>query len=106
MEEGAPDIEIEPASCQVFVPEGLVVPVPEGLTANETKYCVFQFQVIVEGSLIVKITADALPEAGLPVPVHPVQMYWVPESAETGEATKPLKLDPLSYQPFAGEGEP
>ena len=56
-----PDIEIEPASCQVFVPDGLVVPVPEGLTANDIKYWVFQFQVIVEGSLIVKITADALP---------------------------------------------
>lgn len=59
----------------MLVPEGLVVPAPDGLTANEIKYWVFQFQVIVEGSPIVNVTADALPEAGLPTPDHPVQTY-------------------------------
>jgi hypothetical protein len=88
------------------VPEGLVVPAPEGLTANDTKYWVFQFQVIVEGALMVNVTADAVPEAGaLPVPDQPVQTYWVPEPPETGDATDPVMLDPLSNQPFEGEGE-
>ena len=71
-----PDIEIEPASCQLFVPEGLVVPSPEGLTTNDIKYCVFQFQVIFDGAVIAKVIADAVPEAEtLPVPDQPVQTY-------------------------------
>ena len=105
-EEGVPDIEIAPASCQVLGPEGLVVPAAEGLTANDTRYWVFQFQLMLEGALIVMVIADALPEfVTLPVPDQPEQTYCVPVLPETGEATKALMLDPLSYQPFAGEGE-
>ena len=35
---GEANIESDPASSQTSVPEGLVVPSPEGLTTNETKY--------------------------------------------------------------------
>jgi hypothetical protein len=88
------------------VPEGFVVAAAEGLTAKDTMYWVFQFQVIVEGALIVNVTADALPEAGtLPVPDQPVQTYWVAVPPETGVATDPVMLDPLSNQPLKGEGE-
>jgi hypothetical protein len=60
----------------MFVPEGLVVPCPAGLIANETMYWVFQFQAIVEGAPMVNVTADDVPVAGtLPVPVQPVQTY-------------------------------
>jgi hypothetical protein len=105
-EEGVPDIEIATASCQVLVPDGLVVPVVEGLTLNDTIYWVFQFQVILEGAVIVILIADTLPESvTLPVPDQPEQTYCVPVLPETGEATKAFMLDPLSYQPFAGEGE-
>lgn len=100
-------IEIAPASCQRSVPEGLVVAAAEGLTAKDTRYCVFQFQVIVEGAVIVNVVADAVPEAGtLPVPVQPVQTYCVPVPPETVDATDPVMLDPLSYQPLEGDGEP
>ena len=50
--------------------------------------------------------ADEFPAAGvLPVPDQPVQTDWIPELTATGEATKALMLVPLSYQPFAGDGE-
>ena len=55
------------------------------------------------------VTADALPVAGtLPVPVQPVQAYWVPVPgpAETGDATDSVMLDPLKNQPLEGDGEP
>jgi len=35
---GVADIGSPPASSQTFVPDGVVVPPPEGLTANDTSY--------------------------------------------------------------------
>ena len=37
---GVADIESDPASSHTFVPDGLVVPSPEGLTAKDTWYWV------------------------------------------------------------------
>jgi len=66
---------ISPASCQVS-DAGVIVPVPEGLTVVVNLYCVFQFQVIVESSVIVKVVVVPVPEAGTePVPVQPVHRY-------------------------------
>lgn len=98
--------EIDPASCQTSVPEGLIVAAAEGLTANDTKYWVFQFHVMFEAAVIVNVTADAAPEAGtLPAPVQPVHTYCIPAPPEIGDATAPVMLDPLSNQPLTGEGE-
>jgi hypothetical protein len=61
---------------------------------------------MLEGPPIVKVTDDAEPEAGtLPVPLHPVQTYRIPEPPEAGEATESVMLEPESNQPLEGEGE-
>jgi hypothetical protein len=62
---------------------------------------------MLEAALIVNVTADVPPEAGmLPVPVHPIQAYWVPIAPAIGEATNSVMLDPLLNQPLDGETEP
>ena len=50
---------------------------------------------------MVKLPVEAvLPEAGAePVPVQPVQTYWVPAPPLTGEDTEDDTDVPLSYQP-------
>jgi hypothetical protein len=61
---------------------------------------------MVEGALIVKVTDEPLPETGtLPVPLQPVQTYWVPEPPDTGDVTESVILDPESNQPLNGVGE-
>ena len=48
-------------------------------------YCVFQFQVMVDGMLTVMIMESVEPEAGvLPVPDQPVHMYCVPVEPADG----------------------
>jgi hypothetical protein len=60
---------------------------------------------MVEGAFIVNVTVVVDPEAGtLPVPVQPVQTYWIPEPPETGEETDTVTFEPASNQPLAGEG--
>jgi hypothetical protein len=61
---------------------------------------------MLDGVAIVKVTDEAVPDAGtLPVPVQPVQTYWVLEPPETGEVTYSVTLEPESNQPLTGEGE-
>ena len=61
---------------------------------------------MLEGAFMVNVVVVVDPEAGtLPVPVQPVQAYWVPEPPETGEETEALMVEPASNQPLGGEGE-
>ena len=84
----------EPALCQ---------PWPVGVPWREftvRRYWVFQFQVMLEGADIMKLTEVSVPEAGAdPVPFHPVHTYLVPAAPETGDATSEETLAPESYQP-------
>jgi hypothetical protein len=67
------DIEYVPGSSQRFVPEGLVVAAPEGLTANDTRYWVFQLAVAVLGlSIVIAFEGEVVPEAS---PLQPVKTY-------------------------------
>jgi hypothetical protein len=92
-----------PAPCQV-VPEGEVVP---KFVDNISLYSVVQFQVIVEGRIIVNVQDVDAPELGtLPVPDQPVQESCVPASMETGELIDSVTTDPASNQPLPGLGEP
>ena len=69
---GETEIVHVPASTQ-GVPEGLVEPPEEGLTANATEYCVFQLAVAVLGLLIViAFEVEEVPEAS---PLQPVKTY-------------------------------
>jgi len=69
-------------------------------------YCVFQFQVMDEGALMLKLTEFVVPDAGtLPVPVQPVQMYRVVPTVTT-ESTEAVIDDPESNQPPLGVGVP
>ena len=61
---------------------------------------------MVDGALIVKVTDETVPDAGtLPVPVQPVQTYWMPEPPETGEVTDSVMPMPELNQPLNGVGE-
>ena len=56
---------------------------------------------------MVKVTDDEVPVLGvLPVPVHPMQTYWVPSDPDTGDAICSVRLVPLLNQLVDGEGEP
>ena len=69
-----------------------------GVGVTEASY---QFQVIVEGAVIVNVVADEVPEdATLPVPDQPEQVY-----PEAGDETKAVTLVLLSYHLLVGEGE-
>jgi hypothetical protein len=58
-----------------------------------------------DGAFMTNVTLVLTPEAGtLPVPLHPVQTYWVPEPPETGEVTEAVTLDPASNQFEVGLG--
>lgn len=75
---------------------GLVV--GAGVGVAEASY---QFQVIVEGAVIINVVADELPEDGtLPVPNQPEQVY-----PEAGDETKAVMLVLLSNHLLVGEGE-
>ena len=96
-----------PASTQTFVPVGSVVPSLAGLTLKVTWYWVFQFQVMFESAVIVKVTEVPVPEEGtLPVPVQPVQTYCVPSGPAIGEVTDSVMTVAELNQPLAGVGEP
>jgi hypothetical protein len=57
-------------------------------------------------SVIVKVTDVPVPEAGtVPVPIQPVQMYWVPVGPGVGEVTDSVISVPESNQPLDGFGE-
>jgi hypothetical protein len=61
---------------------------------------------MLDGAAAVKVMDEAVPDAGtLPVPVQPVQTYWMPEPPEPGEVTDSVMLEPESNQPLTGEGE-
>lgn len=92
-----------PTPYQV-VPEGEVVP---KFVDNISLYSVFQFQVMLEGKIIVNVQDMDAPEEGtLPVPSQPVQEYRIPVSIEIGESIDSVTEDPLSNQPLTGLGEP
>jgi hypothetical protein len=61
---------------------------------------------MVDGEVMVKVTEEAVPEAGtLPEPDQPVQIYWVPEGPGAGEVTDSFMPVPESNQPLVGIGE-
>lgn len=71
------------------------------------KYWVSQFHVMLEGWFIVNCVLVAVPDAGtLPVPVQPVQLYWVTIVPFTGESTEAVRDVPASNHPLIGVGEP
>ena len=62
---------------------------------------------MLDGALIVNATDEAPPEEGtLPVPLQPVQTYWVPVGPGVGDVTDSFMPDPELNQPLEGEGEP
>ncbi len=61
---------------------------------------------MLEGAFIAKVTVVVVPDAGtLPVPVHPVHMYWVPVAPGQGEVTDAVMDSPASNHPLVGAGE-
>ena len=75
-----------------------------GVTVNW--YCVFQFHVMLEAALIVKVTEVPVPLAGtLPMPDQPVQTYCVPAGPLAGEETNAVIEVPASNQSLVGFGE-
>jgi hypothetical protein len=62
---------------------------------------------MLEGWFIVNCALAAVPDAGtLPVPVQPVQLYWVTIVPVTGEFTEAAMTVLASNQPLIGVGEP
>ena len=62
---------------------------------------------MLEGWFIVNCVLVAVPDDGtLPVPVQPVQLYWVTIVPVTGEVTEACMDVPASNQPLVGAGEP
>ena len=62
---------------------------------------------MLEGWFIVNCVLVAVPDDGtLPVPVQPVQAYWVTIAPATGESTAVAMTVPASNQPLIGVGEP
>jgi hypothetical protein len=62
---------------------------------------------MVEGAFIVNDVDDVLPELDtLPVPVQPVQTYWIPDGPEAGDVTDEDTNEPPSNHPVSGVGEP
>ena len=60
---------------------------------------------MLEAALIVKLTLFEVPVAGtLPVPVHPVVMYWTPALTNTGEVTSSVIVEVALNHPLAGVG--
>lgn len=83
------------------------VPIPDLL--NVTLYWVIQFQVKLEGAVMVKVTLLLDPVPGtLPVPLlHPVHRYWVPTDRPVVLATLSVTNVPeLNHVPLAGVGLP
>jgi hypothetical protein len=61
----------------------------------------------VEFAVIINVTDDVVPEAGtLPVPVQPVQTYWMPEPPDTGDLMDSVMFVPELNKPLDGVGEP
>ena len=52
---GVADIESEPAFSQILVPDGFVVPSPEGLTAKDIRYWLVHEAVSLIGPFIVTV---------------------------------------------------
>jgi hypothetical protein len=60
---------------------------------------------MLEGAFIVNCTLVEDPEDGtLPVPLHPVHTYCIPEPPETGDVTDAVMLEPASNHPLDGFG--
>lgn len=77
------------------------------ISRGRSKYWGSQFHVMLEGWFIVKSTLVAAPDVGaLPVPLQPVQPYWVTIYPATGEVTEACIGVPASNQPLVGVGEP
>jgi hypothetical protein len=73
-------------------------------TVRENWVC--QFQVMLEGALIVKLVEHDDPLDGtLPLPVQPVHTYRVPVPPLTGELTD-ADMEPTLNQLLDGLGEP
>ena len=80
---------------------GVEVLMGVGVGVDDDVDCSFQFHVMLEAAVIVKVTTDVLPDDGtLPVPVQPTQLY-----PEVGDETKSVMLVALSNHPLVGEGE-
>jgi len=61
--------------------------------------------VIDDGEFIVNVVLVEVPEEGaLPMPLHPVQTYCIPDPPETVDVTEAVILDPASYHPLDGVG--
>jgi hypothetical protein len=92
-----------PTPYQV-VPDWEVVP---KFVDNTSRYSVIQFQVMLEGELIVNVLDVDEPEEGtFPVPDQPVQEYCIPLPVGIGESIDSVTEDPPSNQPLTGLGEP
>ena len=66
-------------------------PTPDMMTA--IRFCIFQFQVSVDPSVMENDTFVAVPLAGtLPVPVQPVQTYRIPDSASGVETEAAMEV--------------
>jgi hypothetical protein len=92
-----------PTPYQV-VPDGEVVP---KFVDKISRYSVIQFQVMLDGELIVNVLDVDEPEDGtFPVPDQPVHEYCVPMPAGIGESIDSVTEDPPSNQPLTGSGLP
>ena len=92
-----------PTPYQV-VPDGEVVP---KFVDRISRYSVIQFQVMLEGELIVYVLYVDEPEEGtFPVPDQPVQEYCIPLPVAIGESIDSVTEDPPSNQPLTGLGLP
>ncbi len=79
---------------------GLAVGLGVGLGVAVGEVPVPQFQVMLEGAVMVKVVAEVVPEEGtLPVPDHPEHVY-----PDDGEDTKAVMLSPLLCHPLGGLG--
>ena len=100
-------VTIAPSSTHWVPNEQL--PAPEAVTA--IRFCVFQFQVSSESSVMVNVVFVPVPlEGTLPQPVHPVQTWRMPEFDEsaTGLFTVQVWVLPEVFTTASpdGDGEP
>jgi hypothetical protein len=93
------DSVTEPALTQL-------VPTPYGdgescADVTVSWYWVFQFHVTEEAAVMVKDPVDAPDplDGADPVPVHPVETYWIPVPPETGDVTDDETEAPELYHP-------
>lgn len=105
-EVGAALIGSDPESIHRLVLVGEIEPLPEGATAKDRRYRVFQLAFSAIGlSIMTEFEAAEPLYESAPAPFHWIKAYSVPAPPETGEVTLKLAVEPLPYQPVP-EGEP